>query len=103
MSSKDVSAENFVIVQFVQAMIGLVSSRLRAVAIQLNGSEVLARFLYDVVQPSDREDVEDICFELDVLLEGKHRIISEVKEAIPISEWEGKNERRIYLAKTDKD
>lgn len=100
---QDLSIENEVVVQLVQAMLGLISSRLRAVAVRVNETEISIFFLYHEIQPSDRDDVEDICFELDVLLEGKYYIITEIEWKVPRSKWEGRNERGIFVTKGENE
>jgi hypothetical protein len=96
--------ENVVVLYLVQAMLGLVSSNLRAVAAEVTATRVVIHFAFAELRPVDREDVEDILADLDALL-GNEDLPDDwpIEPAISVGEaderWPGRHFRRVYEAK----
>ena len=91
--------ENYVAVQAVQAMLALLSRRVDAVSFEASDNEVLLFFAIPGVNADDLDDIEDICFELDVLLEGNVDIKTEVFDGPGDQSWPGRWQRGLYAAK----
>ena len=60
--------ENYVVAQVAQSMLGLLAPEVRAVACRFQDEVVEIHFALPVRTPELNEDIDDICFELDVLL-----------------------------------
>ena len=101
MSSEQQRWENYVVAQTAQALLGLVSPRLRAVAVQTDADreQVLLYFAMSECEDEDREDVSDVAFELDVLLEGHTRIGTDIYVGSDLAQWPGRGKRLVFRAK----
>ncbi len=88
--------ENYVVAQVAQAMLGLLSAEVTAVACRV-GTDVIE--LHVVAAGDVDEDVEEICFELDVLLDGSVAVASEIYESPSALDWSDATLRGIYSAK----
>jgi hypothetical protein len=93
--------ENYVVLQAVQALLGLVTPRVRAVSVRANPDLVTLFFAMDKCELVDQQDIDDAGFELDVLLDGKPRIDSSIHVGVDDEAWDGFPHRRIYRAKPD--
>jgi hypothetical protein len=91
--------ENYVVVQVIQALLGFVTCRMTSVSVRAERDLVTLFFAFDSHEPADSEDIEDICFELDVLLDGKVRIDSRIHVGADDDAWDGYSFRRVYRAK----
>ena len=90
--------QNYVTLQAVQALLGLISKDMEAVFVEVQESDVVLHFVVPAERESDCiEDIEDAAFELDVLLEGRTLIRTEVHPSRPpeaLREWSGVYSRR---------
>ena len=91
--------ENFLVLQTLQASLGLISPEISGISIQLDGERIVLYFAVRHGAAELEEDVEDIIFELDALLGGKIPLEARVYEGRPNSDWPGRQYRLIYLAK----
>ena len=89
---------NYVIAQVAQAALGLLSPAVQALACRINGDRVT---LHVVSQENVEEDVEDICFELDVLLDGKIAISAVHHDDVSALDWSDNGLCGIYSAKRE--
>ena len=80
-------------------MIGLLGPGIRAVGCLFVGEEVELHFAVPVVTEVEREDIEDIAFELDVLLEGGTPIATVIHEGVQTLDWGERSLRAVYGAK----
>lgn len=97
MSSLD--RENMLVLQAVQASLGLVSLDVLGVSVEAGPGQVVLHFAVKRETEGVNEDVDDIIFELDALLEGSERLESRVYLGAPHENWPGRIWRLIYLAK----
>lgn len=93
------SWENYVVVQLVQALLGLVSENVAAIAAQISTKAVVLHFAVKELSVETDDDIDHVCFELDVLLDGKVRISSTSK--IGTEWWPPHGSRRIYRSKAN--
>lgn len=90
--------ENYVVVQLVQALLGLVSADVLAVSAEISRGVVVLHFESAKVTSELRDDAEEACFELDVLLDGKVGVSSQCHEGLS-QNWPSPGRRPIYLRK----
>jgi hypothetical protein len=91
--------ENRLVLDVVQAALGLISREMRAISIDQDSNRIN---LYVAVRERNAqvdEDVEDLVFELDALQDGPVRIESHIFVGAPNLEWPGNSGRRVYVAK----
>ena len=86
----------YVVAQAAQAMLGLLDVRVSAVACRVSIDQVELLF---VASGDVSEDVEDIRGELDVLLDGKVPIETEILQSPDRIDWSDKTLLGIYAAK----
>jgi hypothetical protein len=90
--------QHFVTAQCACASVGLISKELLALAVEINEQEVV---LHAVLARSSREVIEDLdemCFDLDVLLDGHTRVSHQESVGFDAS-WPAPGTVPIYLAK----
>jgi hypothetical protein len=92
--------ENHVVVQAVQALLGLLSEEVMAVSAEISVASVVLHFYAYRVTGELREDAEEACFELDVLLDGKVDVSAQCHEGLSQA-WPGLGRRPIYLRKEE--
>jgi hypothetical protein len=90
--------ENYVVVQAVQALLGLVSGDVLALSAEISRGGVVLHFESAKVTDEVREDAEEACFELDVLLDGKVGVSAQCHEGLS-QPWPSPGRRPIYLRK----
>jgi hypothetical protein len=100
------SRENLVVLYLTQAMLGLVSSNMRAVAVDVKHDRLVVHFAVGEDTPEIRDDVEDILGDLDALLANENLpddwlIESAIYRGGADADWPGRAFRRIYEAKPD--
>ena len=98
-SDHPVAWQNYVAAQTVQAMLALLSSRVSAVSFETSDATVRLYFAIPGATRDDIEDIEDICFELDVLLDGKVAIETDLFDGPGDGTWPGRPLRGLYAAK----
>ena len=91
--------ENMLVLQAVQASLGLVSPDVLGISVKAELDKVVLHFAVSQQTDPVREDVSDIIFELDALLEGSELLESRIYLGIPDDNWPGRTGRLIYLAK----
>ncbi|MFE2413443.1 hypothetical protein ACFXDE_34420 [Kitasatospora sp. NPDC059408] len=90
--------ENDVVLQALQATLGLITENVNAIAVQAAHDRIVLHFSISRNSPEFEEDVEDIEFDLDAILEGRVLIESQVHLGPPDDSWPGRAWRLIYLA-----
>lgn len=98
------SRENVFVLYLTQALLGLVSSNLRAVAAEVRPPRAVVHFVFEQLRPDDAEDVEDILGDLDALLGNEDALdVDEISSMVhvgqPGADWPGAAFRRVYEAK----
>lgn len=98
------SLENVVVLYLVQAMLGLVTPNLRAVAVDVSGDRLVVHFAFVDLSQVDHDEIEDIICDLDALLCNEDLpddwlIETELHEGPPDEHWPGVNYRRVYETK----
>jgi hypothetical protein len=91
--------ENMLVLDALQASLGLISADMRAVSVQLDPDKVVLHFAMRERNCDVDEDIEDMVFELDALREGSTRIEASVYVGAPDQSWPGRAGRLLYLAK----
>lgn len=92
--------ENRIVLMVVQALLGLVSPKLRGVAVEIEGDVITVHFPVAQLDDVTKDDVDDIIGDVEGLLwpdtpHVRPRIY--VGSAGP--EWEGRHHRMVLLAK----
>ncbi|MFV2104649.1 hypothetical protein [Micromonospora sp. LOL_024] len=91
--------ENRLVLNVVQAALGLISREMRAISVRLDSDRIT---LYVAVYERSAqvgEDVNDLVFELEALQDGPIAIESLIYMGAPDVDWPGNSARRVYLAK----
>ncbi|WP_290052612.1 hypothetical protein [Amycolatopsis solani] len=96
----ELERENILVLQLVQASIGLISPEIYAISIQLQDSHVTVHFAVQKVTSALREDVDDIIFELDALIPGSMTSKALIHQGMPDSHWTGRQYRMVYMRKS---
>jgi hypothetical protein len=94
---------NYVVAQAAQAALGLVDKRIKAVGCRVTEEAIELHFAVPAPSPSVDEDIDDICFELDVLLGGKYLIVPKLHVGTSRLDWSDSSLRGIYSAKSLED
>lgn len=88
--------ENYVACQVAQAALGLLSPSILDLACRIGQDSIE---LHLVAEGDVVDDVENICFELDVLLEGAAQITTHIHPATSALDWSDATLRGVYSAK----
>ena len=91
--------ENRLVLDVVQAALGLISREMRAISVKRDSNRI---DLYVAVHERNAqvdEDVEDLVFELEALQDGPIAIEASVFVGAPNADWPGSSGRRVYVAK----
>lgn len=92
--------ENRVVLYLVQALLGLVSSTMRAISVEVYPSLVVIHIAAHSHSEELDEDLSDIRFELEALFEkSAPHINTNVHVGPPDSNWPGRNFRPVYREK----
>lgn len=91
--------ENMMVLDTLQASLGLISEDMRGISVQLQSEKVVLHFAIRERNATIDSDIEDMIFELDALREGAIRIEASLYVGAPDSAWPGRKGRLIYLAK----
>ena len=97
--------ENIVVLHLTQAMLGLISQSLQAVAVDVAPERLVVHFAYSSDAPEHRDDVEDILADLDALLDNddvpNDWKIEPLLHVGPVDEsWPGLPFRRVFETKS---
>ena len=90
--------ENRVTLQVVQALIGLITSHMKTISIDVTEDRVVLRYAMTERDEVDQDAIEDAIFELDALLGGHVLIETEVQVGIKHPDDAVPQGRRIYQA-----
>jgi hypothetical protein len=96
---KDVTSENAVLLQALQASHGLISADMRAIAVQMIPDGVVLHFAVNRETDELKEDVDDILFEMDAFLETRVLLKAGIHLGYPDGNRPGRRHRLLYLAK----
>ena len=96
---KPLDRENMLVIQAVQASLGLVSPDVLGISVEARHSQVILHFAVKRKTPDIGEDIDEIMFEFDALLEGSEILKSRIYLGVPDKNWPGRVGRLIYLAK----
>ncbi len=91
--------ENELVLDALQASLGLISTSMRAVSVQLGSDKIILHFAVHEQNSDVDEDIDDMLFELDALRGGATRIEASVHVGAPNGAWPGRVGRLLYLAK----
>lgn len=93
--------ENRVVLDVVQAALGLISREMRAISVRAEQHRILLYVAVHERTAQVSEDIDDLVFELEALQEGPVTIDASVYEGEPGAAWPGSLARRVYWAKED--
>lgn len=91
--------ENRLVLDVVQAALGLISREVRAISVELDANRIILHVAVYEHSAQVEEDVEDLLFELDALQNGSIAIKSSIFVGAPNADWPGNSGRRVYAAK----
>lgn len=92
--------ENFVVLLTVQALLGLISKDVNAVAVQVSDDRVTLRFWVNKHSAEIDEDINDVIFELEALFTQENPSLeSEVYVGSPDPDWPKWAGRMVYWSK----
>jgi hypothetical protein len=97
---EDLLWQHYVCAQVAAAAAGLISDEMLALAVHIHEESVVVRAVVARRTDDVVEDLDDICFELDVLLEGHVLISAEIQVGLdPSGRLLPDGANRIYVAK----
>ncbi|WP_307831078.1 hypothetical protein [Nucisporomicrobium flavum] len=91
--------ENRLVLDVVQAALGLISPQIRALSVALDSGRVVLYVAVSERNAEVDEDIDDLLFELEALQDGPIVIESSIFVGRPDAHWPGSSGRRVYLAK----
>ncbi|MDG4787111.1 hypothetical protein O7626_14430 [Micromonospora sp. WMMD1102] len=91
--------ENEVVLDALQASLGLISEYVRAVSVQIHEDKITLHFAVHEQNAGVDEDIDEMIFELDALRDGSVRIEASVYVGIPDGAWPGRGGRLLFLSK----
>jgi hypothetical protein len=91
--------ENKLVLDVVQAALGLISPEMRAISIVLEPGRVVLHLAVHVHNAQVDEDVEDLVFELEALQDRAVTVMSAIFVGAPDASWPGNLGRRVYMAR----
>ncbi|WP_409463235.1 hypothetical protein [Amycolatopsis sp. GA6-003] len=91
--------ENVLVLQVVQAAIGLISAKMQAISVQMDDENVIVHFAVRQLTSEIQEDIDDIMSELDALLPGRIKSEALIHVGDPDSSWIGRDYRKVYMEK----
>jgi hypothetical protein len=100
-TSTALERENAVVLNLVDALLGLVSPSIRAVSVNVSTDRAI---VYFAVGDRIDQDIEEILFELEAALGSAFEskplaVAAEVHVGNPNEDWPGRGHRMVYLAK----
>ena len=90
--------ENALVLDVVQAALGLISPRLRAIALRLDRDEASLHVAVTERTPQVDEDVDRLVFEFEALQDVPVKVEAVVHVGAPDLGWPGRAGRLVYLA-----
>ncbi|TCB94442.1 hypothetical protein E0H26_21200 [Micromonospora zingiberis] len=91
--------ENRLVLDVVQAALGLISRVMRAISVDLDSNRIILHVAVHEHSAQVDEDIEDLVFELEALQDGSIAIESIIFVGAPSAGWPGNTGRRVYVAK----
>ncbi len=91
--------ENGLVLDVVQATLGLISPHMRAISVGFGPGRIVLYFAVEDGGDDVEEGVNDIVFELDALRGGSTAIEAVIYVGDPAASWPGREARAVYLAK----
>ncbi|CCH16745.1 RHS repeat-associated core domain-containing protein [Micromonospora lupini] len=95
--------ENRLVLDVVQAALGLISPEILAISVKGDPSRIALYVAVRVRNAQVDEDVEDLVFELETLQSGPTAIEVSIFVGAPIGDWPGISGRSVYLAKASEN
>ncbi|MEV6371986.1 hypothetical protein [Micromonospora musae] len=93
------ASENRLVLDVVQAALGLISRDMRAISVVLDSQRIVLHVAVHENNAQVVEDVEDLVFELAALQDGHIEIEHAIFVGAPNADWPGNAGRRVYVAK----
>jgi hypothetical protein len=91
--------ENRVVLDAVQAALGLISREMRAISVCTEPGRIVLHVAVREWTPQVEEDVDDLIYELDALQDRSVEIKASVHVGEPSATWPGSLGRRVHVAK----
>lgn len=91
--------ENALVLDTVQAALGLISVPMRAISVQVTPERVILHFALRERNADVDEDIVDVLADLEALQDGPMRMEATVHVGAPDSSWAGRAGRFVYWAK----
>jgi hypothetical protein len=91
--------ENRVVLDVVQAALGLISCDMRAISVRAELDRIILYVAVRERSPQVEEDIDDLVFELHALQDKLIEIEVSVHVGEPDTSWPGHFGRRVYVAK----
>ncbi|MCX5409911.1 hypothetical protein OHA37_39490 [Streptomyces sp. NBC_00335] len=100
---RDLLRRNYLLIQTLQASLGLIGPDVLAIAVEPRPEEVVLHFAVAELTAEVEEDVEDIVFELTVFLAGgpeqRSKITTELHVGDPHATWHSRRYAMLYRTK----
>src|SRR5688572_15986119 len=100
--AEEVAFENFVVVQCVQALLGLISQHMNTISVQIVDGGIKLYFAMSECDEDDLEDIEDAVLEFEALTDSKLSVETDVHVGMAGPGWPGWPFRRLYSARPTK-
>ncbi len=91
--------ENLVVLQVIQALLGLISKNMKAISVRVLDSRIILYFALEGKLEDDDEEIQDIMFELDAIFGGSVQVDVEIYIGLAGLDWPGRSCRPVYWAK----
>jgi hypothetical protein len=99
MTESQLERENTLVLDALQASLGLISQDIRGISVLLEAEKIVLHFALREENACVEADIEEMAFELDALRDGATRIETLLYVGAPDKKWPGRIGRLIYLAK----
>ena len=94
--SAEVALENLHVVNLVQALIGSITANMRGISLECLPDGVRFHFVLERDDAADREEIDDVAFEFEALLEGPARVDVIVSVSADEAWYDVLPGRRVY-------
>jgi len=91
--------ENRLVLDVVQAALGLISPEIRAISVKRDSSRITLYVAVWARNAQVDEDIDDLVFELEALQDGPITLEASIFVGAPSGDWPGISGRSIYMAK----
>ncbi|WP_416904400.1 hypothetical protein [Micromonospora echinospora] len=96
---RDLERENRLVLDVVQAALGLISGYIRAISIGLEPQRVILHIAIHRHSAQVDEDIEDLVFGFEALQDRNIAVEAAVFVGAPNADWPGRSGRLVYVAK----